>query len=170
MNPSQTVLLCLCIVSSLVSIGSGLDQPYSHQQIGSVAPTSLGGSRRFTIIDGVGTVVTVSTQSELIAAIATGNTINLSNDIYLTSSGIVANANTAIIIRGVTGLILNGNGFKLGGENSVRCLYVGDESEVSFLNLYITGQFQKANGGGLSIQSSSKVTMTACSISGNTAQ
>ena len=139
-HSSTKVLLYFIIVSALGGCGNELDQQHPRRQISLVSPSSTG--QEVTSTNGV---ITVSTQSDLIAALANGNTINLSNDIYLTSSGSVASEKTGIIIRGITGLIINGNGFKLDGQNSVRCLYIGDQSDVSFTNLNVTGGFVVSN-------------------------
>ena len=49
-------------------------------------------------------VVTVTTQAEFVAVIADDTTIELAADIYLSSQ---------INIDGITGLVINGNGFKI---------------------------------------------------------
>ena len=55
-------------------------------------------------------MVTVTTQEELQAAIADDTTIEVAADIYLSSE---------IDIDGITGLVINGNGYKIDGQGSV---------------------------------------------------
>lgn len=86
-------------------------------------------------------VVTVSNQSELIAALVNGNRIIMSNDIYLVDGGTIYNVPSGISIQGKTGLTIDGNGFKLDGNATVRCLTVGSQSDVTLINLNITGGY-----------------------------
>lgn len=84
-------------------------------------------------------VIPVSSQSELLDALVSGNTITLSNDIFLIDTGSNSGGKTGISIVGITGLTIDGKGFKLDGQKTARCLFIGDQSDVTFINLSITG-------------------------------
>ena len=81
-------------------------------------------------------MVTVTTQAEFVAAIADDTTIELAADIYLSST---------IIIRGITGIVINGNGFKIdaGADyyNQRRCMYIDGGSQVTMNQLTVTGGY-----------------------------
>ena len=86
-------------------------------------------------------VVTVSTQSELIDALVNGNMIIMSNDIYLVDSGTAYGAATGISIQGITGLTIDGKGYKLDGPKRVRGILVAFQSDVTLINLNVTGGY-----------------------------
>jgi hypothetical protein len=75
------------------------------------------------------TTTTVTTQAELVAALANSVTIVFAADILLTSE---------VSIDGLTGLVINGKGFKIDGNNAVRCFRIDIGTEVAFANLTIT--------------------------------
>ena len=77
----------------------------------------------------------VSTQAEFVVALVSGNTIELNADIHLNGTSIGIN------ITGITGLTINGNGFKVDGNNAVGCFLVQGNSEVAFNNITITRGF-----------------------------
>ncbi len=73
--------------------------------------------------------VTVFTEAELTASFSDDATIFFGNNILLTSQ---------IVIKGVTGLTINGNGFQIDGQGQVRGMNISAGSEVFFKNLTIT--------------------------------
>lgn len=77
--------------------------------------------------------ILVQTQPELIAALQSGNTVELGSDIYLTDSG----SRIGIAINSVTGAVVNGNGFTIDGQNMVQCFFVS-QSELVFNDLTVT--------------------------------
>jgi hypothetical protein len=72
---------------------------------------------------------TVSTQAELTAALANNARIELGADILLTSE---------VTINGLTGVVIDGKGFKIDGNNSVRCFNIQNGAEVALTHLTIT--------------------------------
>ncbi len=72
--------------------------------------------------------VNAATEAELTAAIGNGNTVDVTEDIYLTAT---------IFIYSVTGLTINGNGFKVDGQGEVRCFSL-QNSDVALTGLTIT--------------------------------
>lgn len=118
------------LLSHLISAvaGDSLNRPsLFHQATRERFPS------RAPAISSENAVIIVSTQSELTAALASGNTISLSNTIKLFDSG--------ISIQGLTGVTIDGNGFKLDGQETVRCLSVGAQSEVTLINLIVAGGY-----------------------------
>ena len=74
--------------------------------------------------------VTVTTLNEFTTALSRNNVeIELAADIILT---------TNIGIRGLTGVVINGNNFKVDGNNAVQCFLIANGAEVSFNDLAIT--------------------------------
>lgn len=104
-----------------------------------------------------GLTVTVSTEAELTNAIVSGNTIELANDIYLT---------TSVSITSVTNITLFGNQFKIDGQNIVRCLTLNTAS-VKIDGLHITNGFSQVNYGAGLYAIESDVVVTNCNISHN---
>lgn len=110
----------------------------------------------------------VSTEAELVAGIASAATLDLVADIYLTST---------VKIASVTGLVINGHGFKVDGQNNVRCFSIvghsGDPTEVTFNNLAIAhGSCNVAKGqscdfGGGFLVELARLTMNACNLTDN---
>ena len=86
-------------------------------------------------------MVTVTTQAEFVAAIADDTTIELAADIYLSSQ---------INIDGITGLVINGNGFKIDARASSsdrrRCMYIDGGSQVTMNKLTVTGGYVVSEG------------------------
>ena len=78
----------------------------------------------------------MTTQEELQAAIADDTTIELAADIYLSSQ---------IDIDGITGLVINGNGFKIdagaSSSDQRRCMYIDGGSQVTMNQLSVTGGY-----------------------------
>ena len=86
-------------------------------------------------------MVTVTTQAEFVAAIADDTTIELAADIYLSSQ---------IDIDGITGLVINGNGFKIDANASSsdprRCMYIDGGSQVTMNQLTVSGGYVVSEG------------------------
>ena len=86
-------------------------------------------------------MVTVTTQAEFVAAIADDTTIELAADIYLSSQ---------IDIDGITGLVINGNGFKIdagaSSSDQRRCIYIDGGSQVTMNQLTVTGGYVVSEG------------------------
>ena len=87
--------------------------------------------------------VTVTTQAELLAAIAnaitvTGTSINIANDITFTTT-FTHNGNTGVGINGATNLVINGGGHTISGGGMMRCFYIeGDSASVTFNDITVT--------------------------------
>ena len=78
-------------------------------------------------------MVTVTTQEEFEAAVASDTTIEVAADIYLSSE---------IDIDGITGLVINGNGFKIDGQGYVTsCMWIEGGSEVTMNQLTVTNGY-----------------------------
>lgn len=91
-----------------------------HHKNGAVSPSHL--TRRM--------VTVVSDEATLKDALTNDNAeIELSVAITLTDE---------IDINGRTGVVMNGNGFKIDGNSSVRCFKIENNAEMSFYNLTIT--------------------------------
>jgi hypothetical protein len=82
-------------------------------------------------------LATVNTAGALQVAIASGATIDIAADLLLTSS---------IAISGITDLVINGNGFKVDGQGSVRCFIIDGASAVTISDLIITNGYVRAHG------------------------
>ena len=89
------------------------------------------------------TVKYAATQADLIAALENDNTtVVLKNNIILerpleqrhfgTSMG------AGIIIENVQGLVIDGAGFAIDGQGKMRCLYVGENSDVALIDTTVT--------------------------------
>jgi hypothetical protein len=86
-------------------------------------------------------IVTARDQATLVANLKSNTTINLQDDLYLTSSGIYLNSATGIFINNSqTNLQIDGMGlYKVDGQESVRCFVIdGDGVDVVLQNLTIT--------------------------------
>ena len=85
--------------------------------------------------------VNATTQAEFVAAIADDTTIELAADIYLSSQ---------IDIDGITGLVINGNGFKIdagaSSSDQRRCMYIDGGSQVTMNQLTVTGGYVVSEG------------------------
>ena len=82
------------------------------------------------------TSVTVSTQSELNSALASGATIELAANIALTAT---VNSGAGVYISGKTGLVIDGMGlYEVNGQNARRCFYITGHSEVALQGLTVT--------------------------------
>lgn len=77
-----------------------------------------------------GNVVVVSTESELRASLIPGASIELSNDITLTST---------IDIISIGGLSVDGKHFSIDGGGNVRCFFLSGFTSCSFINLDVRG-------------------------------
>lgn len=108
------------------------------------------------------TTVVASTQVQLTSNLKNHTTITLGNDVSLVSRDFVLQ--TGVIVNGSqTGLIVDGLGlYKLDGQNTVRCFYIGGSGvDMVIQNLEISqGQ---GNGGGLYIYEAT-VHLTSCTI------
>ena len=86
--------------------------------------------------------VTVTTETQLKNAIANDATIELGGNIVLTPVG---GENSAITISGVTGLVINGNGYTIGfassDEGNGKCFRIESNSEVTMNDLTISNGY-----------------------------
>ena len=94
------------------------------------------------------TVKHAATQAELIAALGNDTTIVLNNTILLESStdpGADSYGNdlgaTGIVIENVKGLVIDGAGFAIDGQGKMRCLYVGENSDVALIDTTVTNGY-----------------------------
>ena len=74
----------------------------------------------------------MATQAEFEAGIASDTTMEVTADIDLSSQ---------IEIDGITGLVINGNGYKIDGQGSVRCMMIEGGSEVTINELTVTNGY-----------------------------
>ena len=85
------------------------------------------------------TVKYAATQADLIAALGNDTTVVLNNTILLESS---TNPNnwgyTGIVIENVKGLVIDGAGFAIDGQHRMRCLFVGENSDVALIDTTVT--------------------------------
>lgn len=72
--------------------------------------------------------ISVKTQIEFIAAVKSNTEITLDSHITLTST---------IIISGITGLIIYGDGRTVDADEKISCFYITASSSVSFFDLEI---------------------------------
>ena len=87
------------------------------------------------------TTVTVSTQSALNAALASGTTIELAANINLTTTVDSSYGGSGVYISGKTGLVIDGMGmYEVNGQNARRCFYIGG-SEVALQGLTVTNGY-----------------------------
>ena len=78
-------------------------------------------------------LVSVSTEAQLRAAIGSDVTIEITADIYLTSTISIYNKNN---------LVINGNGHKVDGQGVAQCFYIsGSTSVVEVNDLTITNGY-----------------------------
>ena len=91
------------------------------------------------------TVKYAATQADLIAALGNDNTtVVLKNTILLESStnpdGI---GDTGIVIENVQGLVIDGGRrkFAIDGQGKMRCLYVGENSDVALIDTTVTNGY-----------------------------
>ena len=86
--------------------------------------------------------VTVTTETELQNAIANDATIELGGNIMLTPVG---GGSSAITISGVTGLVINGNGYTIAfaslDSGNGRCFLINNNSEVTMNDLTISNGY-----------------------------
>ena len=76
-----------------------------------------------------GIVPEAKTETELKTYIADGGTISIGADIFLTST---------VKLNGVTDLVINGNGYKIDGQNLVLCFIISSGSSVELNELIIS--------------------------------
>lgn len=111
----------------------------------------------------------VSNADEFNNAIRSNSTIIVTEDIFFAYNSFPC----SLLIQYATNLVINGDGHKIQSVNACNVIVVR-ASEVSFHNLYITGDGKNENtltglkGGGLIIITST-VTMTSCTLTGNVA-
>ena len=83
----------------------------------------------------------MATQAEFEAGIASDTTMEVTADIYLSSQ---------IEIDGITGLVINGNGFKIdagaSSSDQRRCMYIDGGSQVTMNQLTVTGGYVVSEG------------------------
>jgi len=99
----------------------------------------------------------VSTESEFITALGDNIMIELERNITLTAT---------ININGTTGLVINGNNYKVDGNDAVRC-FVIQNAEVSFKNLTIMNGKTNYPGSGVYIVEGATVSFTSCPFTSN---
>jgi hypothetical protein len=100
----------------------------------------------------------VYTQNRLQSLISSYTSLILGADIYLTSH---------ISIYGIYSLLIDGDGYKIDGQNSVRCLYVaGVSTNIYLTNLVITNG-NSYYGGGLLVMTDCFVSLSNSSIVAN---
>ena len=100
------------------------------------------------------TVKYAATQADLIAALGNDTTVVLNNTILLESStNPDRNGNTGIVIENVKGLVIDGAGFAIDGRHRMRCLYVGENSDVALIDTTVTNGYAE----GVSEASESKI-------------
>ena len=90
------------------------------------------------------TVKYAATQADLIAALGNDNTtVVLNNTILLESSTDAPGGNgpTGIVIENVQGLVIDGAGFAIDGQGKMRCLYVGENSDVALIDTTVTNGY-----------------------------
>lgn len=80
---------------------------------------------------------TVLNEAALNTALANNAEIELFTDITLTAT---------VTISGLTGLVINGRGYKVDGNNAVICFSVLTDAEVSFIELTITNGYTDSTG------------------------
>jgi hypothetical protein len=119
--------------------------------------------------------ITVTTQAELVAAIATANivtgtNINVANDIAFTIFTYFGSANTGVAIDGATNLVINGGGHTISGDGMMRCFYIGGNSaSVTFNDMTVT-KGSSTDGGAFYITGTAgSVTLNSVNIIANTA-
>ena len=97
------------------------------------------------------TVKYAATQAELIAAIGSDTTVVLNNTILLESSTDVTTSDgydegaTGIVIENVKGLVIDGAGFAIDGQGKMRCLYVGENSDVALIDTTVTNGYTEVS-------------------------
>jgi hypothetical protein len=105
-------------------------------------------------------LVTVSTEAAFVASLANDAFIELASNLILASS---------ISIDGFTGVVVNGSGYKLDGNDLVRCLSIQNNAEAAIFDLVITRGFSSTKGGGVQILAAAVATLTSVTISSSTA-
>ena len=86
------------------------------------------------------TVKYAATQADLIAALGDNTTVVLNNTILLERRTEAPDYNgpTGIVIENVQGLVIDGAGFAIDGQGKMRCLYVGENSDVALIDTTVT--------------------------------
>ena len=84
------------------------------------------------------TVKYAATQADLIAALGNDTTVVLKNTILLESSN---DGYAGIVIENVKGLVIDGAGFAIDGQGKMRCLYVGENSDVALIDTIVTNGY-----------------------------
>jgi hypothetical protein len=103
----------------------------------------------------------VYTQNRLQSLISNYVSLTLGADIYLTSQ---------ISIDGIYSLIIDGDGYKIDGQNAVRCIYVaGYSTNINLKNLVITNGNAAEYGGGGLYMTACLVSLSNCSVVVNSA-
>ena len=88
------------------------------------------------------TVKYAATQADLIAALGNDTTVVLNNTILLESSTKAPDSvPTGIAIENVKGLVIDGAGFAIDGQGKMRCLYVGENSDVALIDTTVTNGY-----------------------------
>jgi len=113
------------------------------------------------------TTVVASTQVALTSNLNDNTTINLGDDIFVTSVKNFAHPSGVIIDHGQAGLVIDGQGlYEVNGQDKIRCFYIsGKGVNVVIQNLVITKG--SGNGGGLYIRSEAEVLLKSCTITMN---
>ncbi len=120
--------------------------------------------------------ITVTTQAELLAAIATANTvtgtgINIANDITFMTFTNIGYVNTGVGINGATNLVIDGGGHTISGDGIMRCFYIeGGSASVTLNDMTVTKGYSTSNGGAFYITGKTgSVTLNNVNINANTA-
>jgi len=74
----------------------------------------------------------VTTQAQLTAALANNARIELGADILITST---------VSINALTGVVIDGKGFAIDGNNAVQCFNIKQSVELALMNLIVTRGF-----------------------------
>ena len=101
--------------------------------------TAAGAATAKTTAAAQQTVTQAGTQIELLDAIGSNTTAVLTGNIDLEYSLDIADSATGIVIENVQGFVIDGAGFAINGQGSMRCVYVGGSgTTVELRNLTVT--------------------------------
>ena len=91
------------------------------------------------------TVKYAATQADLIAALGNDTTVVLNSTILLETSTNPDGYATGIVIENVKGLVIDGAGFAIDGQGKMRCLYVGENSDVALIDTTVTNGYTEVS-------------------------
>ena len=116
------------------------------------------------------TVKHAGNQFELLDAIGSNTTAVLTGNIDLEYGMDIQSSYTGIVIENVQGFVIDGAGFAINGQGSMRCLYVGGSgSTVELRNLTVTNGSSISFGGGVFVGGGATATLTTSPVTDNTA-